>query len=287
MLHSKLQAQPAPRGLHPCSPWPRRLTSRTGGPGARHATRRRATPRPGARPSLKLRQAPGPQGPGPAARRGRGAGRRGGGGRGARVGGARRGGGERGEGRGVRERGWGRGAGGAGRGGPGAGREAEGGRRRRLPPRCCAPGCSLSLPLPLSFPHACPNFCLCLLSQHCLLVLAKLRQDSLMPFLGLCSCLYGLMGLSIFVLMHTVSSFGICQGMSWQHLHQPCVAGLVEHSSLSLSLPPSPSLLLPGARGSLWCLRMPHRDMCVTMSLSLCSSRSLPVTLGMCQGMSW
>ena len=27
------------------------------------------------------------------------------------------------------------------------------------------------------------------------------------------------------VLMHTVSSFGICQGMSWQHLNQPCVAG--------------------------------------------------------------
>ena len=27
------------------------------------------------------------------------------------------------------------------------------------------------------------------------------------------------------VLMRTVSSFGICQGMSWQHLNQPCVAG--------------------------------------------------------------
>ena len=34
-----------------------------------------------------------------------------------------------------------------------------------------------------------------------------------------------LIGLSSFVLMHTVSSFGICQGMSWQHLDQPCVAG--------------------------------------------------------------
>ena len=24
---------------------------------------------------------------------------------------------------------------------------------------------------------------------------------------------------------NTVSSFGICQGMYWQHLNQPCVAG--------------------------------------------------------------
>ena len=31
-------------------------------------------------------------------------------------------------------------------------------------------------------------------------------------------------GMSFFVLMHTVLSFGICQGMSWQHLNQPCLA---------------------------------------------------------------
>ena len=36
-----------------------------------------------------------------------------------------------------------------------------------------------------------------------------------------------IIGLSFFVLMHTFSSFGICQGMSWQHLNQPCVAGQV------------------------------------------------------------
>ena len=48
---------------------------------------------------------------------------------------------------------------------------------------------------------------------------------SLTPGLGLCSCLYWLLGLSFFVLVHTVSCSGICQGLSWQHLNQPCVAG--------------------------------------------------------------
>ena len=55
----------------------------------------------------------------------------------------------------------------------------------------------------------------------CLLVLARLRRDPLLPCLTLCSRLYRLIGLSFFVLMHIGSSFGICQGMSWQHLHQP------------------------------------------------------------------
>ena len=55
----------------------------------------------------------------------------------------------------------------------------------------------------------------------CLLVLARLRREPLLPCLGLCSRLYQLIGLSFFVLMHIVSSFGICQGMSWQHLNQP------------------------------------------------------------------
>ena len=30
--------------------------------------------------------------------------------------------------------------------------------------------------------------------------------------------------------MHTVSPFGICQGVSWQPLHQPSVAGSVQYS---------------------------------------------------------
>ena len=41
------------------------------------------------------------------------------------------------------------------------------------------------------------------------------------------------------LLFYTVtkhSASGICQGMSWQHLHQPCVAGQVYSLSLSLSL---------------------------------------------------
>ena len=42
-------------------------------------------------------------------------------------------------------------------------------------------------------------------------------------YIILLSCLV----LSFFVLMRTVSSFGMCQGMSWQHLHPPCVAGQV------------------------------------------------------------
>ena len=70
----------------------------------------------------------------------------------------------------------------------------------------------------------------------CLLVLARLRREPLLPCLGLCPRLYCLIGLSFFVLMHTISSFGICQGMSWQHLNQPCVAGYVYYLSLSLSL---------------------------------------------------
>ena len=42
---------------------------------------------------------------------------------------------------------------------------------------------------------------------------------------------------SLYHLLHTVSSCGICQGMSWQHLNQPCLAGKVYYPlSLSLSL---------------------------------------------------
>ena len=42
--------------------------------------------------------------------------------------------------------------------------------------------------------------------------------------------------LVFFVFMHTVSSFGICQGMSWQHLNQPWGWIIVIYISLSLSL---------------------------------------------------
>ena len=91
--------------------------------------------------------------------------------------------------------------------------------------RCNTHSLSLSLPYGLAIVWPPVNSVSCL--NHCLLVLARLRRESLIPCLGLCSCLYCLIGLSFFVSMHTVSSFGICQGMSWQHLNQPCVAGLV------------------------------------------------------------
>ena len=57
----------------------------------------------------------------------------------------------------------------------------------------------------------------------CLLVLARLGRviASLTRTLFLSLLTHRL----VLVLMHTVSSFGICQGMSWQHLNQPCVAG--------------------------------------------------------------
>ena len=56
--------------------------------------------------------------------------------------------------------------------------------------------------------------------------------------------LFRLTGLSFFVLMHTVSSLGICQGMSWQHLNQPW--GWIGVILLSLSLSLSSSARLAG-----------------------------------------
>ena len=47
-------------------------------------------------------------------------------------------------------------------------------------------------------------------------------------------------GLSFFVLMHTISSFGICQGMSWEHLNQPWGwIGVILLSLSSLASAPS------------------------------------------------
>ena len=43
--------------------------------------------------------------------------------------------------------------------------------------------------------------------------------DGLPVFADVRSMYPPLIGLSFFVLMHTVSFFGICQGMSWQHLN--------------------------------------------------------------------
>ena len=59
------------------------------------------------------------------------------------------------------------------------------------------------------------------------------------------------LGLSFFVLVHTVSSFGICQGMSWQHLNQPCggIVVILLQLRRTPSCPQRPVVILPSRHG--------------------------------------
>ena len=71
----------------------------------------------------------------------------------------------------------------------------------------------------------------CNLSIYLSILQSQITDASLACFPGSCVCVFLLDNVAMWRMLHpyfiaaAFSLIWICQGMSWQHLHQPCVAG--------------------------------------------------------------